>query len=189
MENVVFSIYPGNREEYKVLELAYEAGSNLIMQGMCDFPLTVTEGRIIENRHIQSSFPGLSISAYELTKYIKDKGNIFYTKKDWSEFLKDKTFSFGNRFHGNMMAFLNGIPALWIRHDARTAEMIEAMKLPWISPEELLKMKSLEELIEKCSYSALFEREYIKMSEGYIKFLEENGVEHTFKKYSNVLEK
>ena len=54
-----------------------------------------------------------------MENYIKEFGHMFYTRDKWTEFLNKENiqFSIGSRFHGNMMAFSNGIPAMWIVHD------------------------------------------------------------------------
>lgn len=178
----VLGIKPGNEIQHKLIEMAYLAGSSLILQGMDDLPLTLIYGKDIEKRHVRVKFPGLDWSANQLKQFIMNNGKIFYTRKSWSEFLinENKSFSFGSRFHGNMMAFSNGIKALWVRHDIRINEMVEAMKLPNIKKDELKNIGTVDDLIDSCCYDKSFEKNYIEMSRRYISFLERNGAEHTF---------
>ena len=54
-----------------------------------------------------------------------------------------------------MEALRNGIPALWITHDSRTAELTKYLHLPNISISDISKIKNLEELLEYCDYTDL----------------------------------
>lgn len=181
-EKVVCGVTPYNNYEHKILELAYEEQNDLVLQSMDDLPLTLLENQKIEKRHIDGRFPQLDIKPYELKTYIQKKGKIFYSRESWSEYLykQDISFAWGTRFHGNMMAFSNGIPALWIIHDARTKEMVDAMKLPHLSYKQFADIKSVLELCEKCSYDDSFKKSYREMAMRYIDFLDENKVSHTF---------
>lgn len=182
MDKTVCGITPGMKDIHKVLELAYEAKNILMLQMMTDLPLTALENKDITQQHIDSRFPNLKLSPTELKTYIRNAGKIFYTRKDWSDYLLKEhiSFAWGTRFHGNMMAFTNGIPALWVMHDARTKELIEAMNLPYITKEELMEARSVEELADKCRYEKAFWESYKKLSLQYVDFLNENGIEHTF---------
>lgn len=112
---------------------------------------------------------------------MKEYGHMFYTRKDWSKFLADRkvSFSIGSRFHGNMMAFSNGIFALGISHDVRTNELIEAMKLPYITYQELLQ-NSMDEIKDMCTYGLAFYNNYYNMGEKYIEFLNQCNIKHNF---------
>lgn len=182
MDKTVCGITPGTEDVHKVLEMAYDAKNILMLQMMTDMPLTLLEDKDITQRHIDSRFPNLKLTPAELKEYIRNSGKIFYTRKSWSEYLLKEhiSFAWGTRFHGNMMAFSNGIPALWVMHDARTKELIEAMKLPYITQEELMEARSVEELVDRCRYEKEFWESYKKLSLQYVDFLNENGVEHTF---------
>lgn len=105
---------------------------------------------------------------------------IFYTRESWSCYLRREeiTFCFGPRFHGNLMALSNGIPALWIDHDRRTGELIETMKLPHMSMEELLCADSVESLMDNCVYGKEFQENYMVLLNRYVELLNECEVEH-----------
>lgn len=106
---------------------------------------------------------------------------IFYTRESWSRYLHQEeiTFCFGPRFHGNLMALSNGIPALWVDHDKRTGELIETMKLPHVSVEKLQCADSVEKLMEdNCVYGEEFQKNYMVLLERYVDLLNECGVEH-----------
>lgn len=182
MERIVCGMTPGIKGAHKVLELAYDAKNMFVLQAMVDLPLSMMENRNIDQVHVDSRFPNTRLSREEIKLYIKRYGKIFYTRKSWSEYLREQKISFawGSRFHGNMMALSNGIPALWVVHDARTKEMTEAMSLPYITCEALMEIRSVEELIHRCKYDNAFWKSYKKMSQAYIEFLDENKINHVF---------
>ena len=91
----------------------------------------------------------------DLKEYIKKCGKIFYTANEWADFFKkgDFSFSVGSRFHGNMMALRNQIPALWVVHDMRTKELVDTLKVPNLDIDVL---KKYEELMENGDGTKLF---------------------------------
>ncbi len=96
---------------------------------------------------------------------------------------RDYSFSTGFRFHGNMKSFITGIPTVWIMHDVRTKELIEALKLPYIFEEDLDNINSISDLLPLCCYDKEFEKNYDKMGKEYVAFLEKNGIyNHNFSK-------
>lgn len=182
VEHVVINVTPGKFGEHKILEYGIKGKKDIVLQAMADMPLVLWEDRAIEERHLQRKFPGLeNISADEVKKYMKEYGHMFYTREDWSKFLIEKkvSFSIGSRFHGNMMAFSNGISALWISHDVRTNELIEAMKLPYITYHELLQ-NSMDEIKDMCTYGLAFYNNYYNMGEKYSEFLNQCNIKHNF---------
>ena len=102
---------------------------------------------------------------------------IFYTAAEWNQYICDSHFSFafGSRFHGNMMALRNKIPALWLVHDWRTLELVQYLGLPYINyySDKFRKMKYIEELFEYCDYSEVYRR-YPKLYRQYCDFIRKN---------------
>lgn len=183
LSHVAINVTPGQFGEHRLIEYGIRTKCDYILQAMSDMPLVLWESRPLEERHLQQKFPGIdNISTIDVENYIKECGHIFYTRKDWSDYLlnNEVSFSIGSRFHGNMMAFTNGIPALWIMHDARTRELIEAMNLPHIFYNEI-KNCSMGEVMEKCEYNDLFYKIYYNMTKEYVKLLEMCGVKHYFR--------
>ena len=179
----IINVTPGRTSEHKIIKYGYNRKILFMMQAMADMPLSIWEDKDIEQRHIEQKFPGLSIiQPGELKEYIKKYGNIFFTANEWSDFLRkgDFSFSVGSRFHGNMMALINDIPALWIMHDARTKELIEAMNLPYVMPDDVNKSISLEELMANCHYDDKFYTKYKELSRQYVELLNVCNVQHTF---------
>lgn len=108
-----------------------------------------------------------------------DKGgckNIFYDFDEWNKFIQknDFTFSFGTRFHGNMMALNNGVPTLWIVHDWRTLELAQYLKLPYINYyQEFQNITKPEQLLDYCDYGELY-KSYADLYKNYREFIGRN---------------
>lgn len=165
----------------KIINLSYKEDVSWIMQSVYELPGTLY-GMPIEERHILKNYPQIEMGKDELTSFIRENAHIFYTRDAWTDYLinNDISFVYGTRFHGNMMAFSSGIPALWISHDKRISEMVELMHLPYIRYEELEQINCIEELRQLCVYDDSFKEHYKDMSIEYIRFLNENHVAHTF---------
>lgn len=102
---------------------------------------------------------------------------IFFCYSKWSQYLDSPnfTFSFGSRFHGNMMALRSRIPTLWIVHDMRTLELVRTLKLPYLNyySDGWERIRYMEDLLQFCDYSEVY-KNYNKMRKEYHEFLEEN---------------
>lgn len=182
VKNICYNTNPGLGNEHKLIEMALSTKAPIILQTMSDLPLTLTEGKAIEQRLLDDRYPGAEFNVIEFEEYLRKSGHIFYNREDWSRYLiKNKvTFSTGGRFHGNMMAFSNGIPAVWIVHDKRVKELVDAMNLPFIYHNALEDMDKPDKLLGVCHYDSEFICKYEKMGGAYVKFLDQNGVRHTF---------
>ena len=181
-ERCVFNVTTMNPMESKIVRLGIQEKAPWIMQMMTELPTTALEGKEMSEREFHNSFPELGISKEELTDYMRKYGHMFFSYQEWSSYLQenDFTFSFGSRFHGNMFALRNGVPALWITHDSRTSELVNTLHLPSIDYSTFKKVTSVEELAQYCDYNA-FVNEYRKLTENYVQFLNENHLAHKFK--------
>lgn len=125
-------------------------------------------------------FSGLSHS--NISDYQRDYAKNVYSYKEWNELLSSGyTFAYGLRFHGNMMAFRNGIPTLWIVHDMRTEELTKTLSLPAVSvkSEKFKRAKTIEHLIEACDYSEFYSK-YNDNRARYLKFMAQNGITQNY---------
>lgn len=186
-KNVLVNIQGRKRNSYKMMELGMNADADILLQTMDDLPLTI-EGGDIRKDHLDTRYPNGNFNVDQLENYYKQYGKIFYDGYSWEKYLIEKkyTFATGYRFHGNMKSFITGIPTLWIMHDVRTKELIEALKLPHIFHEELEDIDSISDLLSLCQYNAEFQKRYKKMGKEYVMFLEANGIlEHNFNKYAD----
>lgn len=171
---------PENYGEYKIIQMGMKNQWDIILQMMSDMPLALWEERDITKKHIRQRFAGgVELDPCELKKYIHNCGHIFYTRAAWTEYLLKKGIDLviGSRFHGGMMALSNQIPALWVMHDMRTKEMIEVMKLPYITYEDVMRCSEYD-LYDKCEYGEKFYKNYMEMSRNYVAMLNACGVGH-----------
>ncbi len=168
------------KEQYlkNLLRKNSKEGYALIMQTMGEFPKVLYENATLLEKHSKSAFPDIDISPTELFSYIKKTGHIFFDINKWYKFLHSNTFtmSTGCRFHGNMLAFLSGIPTLWITHDNRTEELTEVLKLPAISIDKTINLNDPSQLCEYCNYDKKFYDNYKAMFFKYIEFLKANDI-------------
>lgn len=94
------------------------------------------------------AFPGLLCSTNKIIDYDDNYSKVYFNLNDWAELYSKEniSFAFGTRFHGNMVAMHNGIPALWVTHDSRTKELTDFLHLPCVPLEIINNTKYVEEL-------------------------------------------
>ena len=81
------------------------------------------------------------------------KLRTYCSVQQWMEDSARFDFSVGMRLHGNMIAFQVGVPTLWVHHDSRTRELVEAMALPGIALAEFLEnCHSIEDAYAACEF-------------------------------------
>ena len=121
-----------------------------------------------------------------IPEYIKNengKESIFFSVQEWSKWLVINNFcrAIGNRFHGNMICYLNGIPTVWCIKDMRMRELIETLGLPCIS---MNRQKNCcleyEDIFNGKMYSKYFYKKREILKGKYIDFLNENGIKNNF---------
>lgn len=101
--------------------------------------------------------------------------SMFFDVERWSAFVKDFDFSMGGRFHGNVIALWNKVPALFISPDARTEEMLRYLALPFIKTNAFDDTKPLSYYYEMADYSR-FNAEYKEKYESFSSFIEKSGL-------------
>jgi hypothetical protein len=122
-----------------------------------------------------SGFIGQSIDNEYPTK---QSGIIYKDIHSWIKCLSEYKFSYGMRFHGNMLALQHKIPSLWITHDSRTTELTSFLNLPAVSLSESIHFSGVNELYELTDYKA-FNDNYSFVFKNYSNFLSKNGLNHS----------
>lgn len=179
LKNVQITVTPASPSETKILEMGYSLNAEWLMQMSTDLIQCTENAYVPDKAAIYNSFPEISLSLHDLSSYITTKGKAFWTIDDWNHYYQSHhlSFAFGSRFHGNISALRNGIPALWITHDSRTAELIQALYLPHITQEKFMhEIKNPEQLLGYCDYSHFYQN-YPALLTNYIDFLKENYLE------------
>jgi hypothetical protein len=180
-ENVMFTVTAGSNYERKILELGMSVNAKWIMQMLTEMPEVALEGKIPDEKWMQIRFPGIKLTPEQLKEYMEQNAKMFFRINDWQDYYAKEnfTFAFGSRFHGNMSALRSGIPALWITHDSRTSELVNTLHLPHIDIKTLNNINRVEELIDLCDYEDFY-KNYESLTKEYIKFLDENNLNHKF---------
>ena len=121
----------------------------------------------------------------EVIDFINYRIQVFYEINAWQNALRNIDFAFGMRFHGNMMALQQRIPALWVTHDSRTIELTDFLQLPSIRISEVKMFKNLKQLYEMADYSK-YNQIYPQLFANYVDFLDKNGIDHVLKRFGNI---
>lgn len=81
----------------------------------------------------------------QLSEFYRRRYRLFRNIDEWITFNeRNVSFTYGSRFHVNMASLISGVPALWIIHDARTAELADILHLPAIHREEAAGLTASE---------------------------------------------
>ncbi len=117
----------------------------------------------------------------QVVKFFKENTRYFCDEPAWSTYIKTQDISIGTRFHGNLIALINGIPALTIVHDSRTMEMCTLMGIPIIHLSQVdidnFTQATLQDLVSSCSFEK-FENSYQALYKRFVGFLNENSLNH-----------
>lgn len=110
--------------------------------------------------NILSSFRYPKDQHEAMTDQLMQQLKIFFRFYEWQDFVKTLDFTYGARFHGNMMSVMHHIPALFVCHDSRTIELCEFLDLPHINVLEYdIENYAFEHMVEAADYSA-FNKNY-----------------------------
>lgn len=108
-----------------------------------------------------------------VSKKMEGKIHTFFEINEWKKFAKDFDFSIGSRFHGNVVALWNNVPALFIMIDSRMREMLEYFKLPYIQMKDFDETKGIEFYYDLADYTE-FNKKYEANYNNYLDFLKKN---------------
>ena len=151
--------------------------------------------RIEELWMMHAGMPILRRRKWNLPEYIpvdfnnrllREKRSVaFLNVPTWLEFMRGMDFSYGCNIHGNIAAYLAGVPGLVIARDLRVAELANYFEIPMVSQEELESRPSIREAYERADFSKVkagHERRFAH----YVDFLNANGLDHIFKNGGSV---
>jgi len=117
----------------------------------------------------------LGINEVSIEKKIIEKYKFFYNCDDWNNEFQNVDFTFGSRFHGNIMSVLNGKPALFLKIDSRMDEMCTFLNLPAIEFSYLQKKINVDMLYALADYTK-FNNGYANLLENFINFFQKLGI-------------
>lgn len=119
---------------------------------------------------------GSSLDPAAYYDFLRKNGRAFFDLESWDAFIRERDFSIGSRFHGNVIALTNGVPALVLVHDSRTTEMCEFARIPHL-PIGAIQNLDLRNAYEGMDLGA-YEQRYAELYRDYVAFLDANGVAH-----------
>lgn len=86
----------------------------------------------------------------QFLQHSRRMNRVYFSAPQWIEELSSLDLVIGTRLHGNMAALAAGVPGIFVPHDSRTQELIETMRLPFVSVENI--PDTLEETIGRLEF-------------------------------------
>lgn len=109
----------------------------------------------------------------------------FLNVPSWMEFMKNMDLCYGCNIHGNIAAYLAGVPGLVVAKDLRVAEIANYFEIPTIGQEEIRAKVSIIDAYERADFSKV-QANHASRFAHYVDFLNENGLDHIFKERQSV---
>ncbi len=104
----------------------------------------------------------------------------FLSVPAWLDFMRDKDFSYGCNIHGNIAAYLAGVPGLVVARDLRVAELAEYFEIPAIGQDAVAGGVSILDAYEKADFTRVQANHGLRFRH-YVDFLNANGLDHIFR--------
>ena len=108
-----------------------------------------------------------------LNKWFNTHKAMFFDVEDWRAYMSDMDFSMGCRFHGNVIALWEQVPALFITVDSRTTELCKHFSLPTMEMKDFDADKSIRYYYDLANYDE-FNKTYPNRLDEFIDFLKKN---------------
>ncbi len=122
-----------------------------------------------------------NLPQYEyFSAWLKEHKRVFFEIEPWVEWLRQFDFSMGSRFHGNVLAVMNGIPALTMVIDGRMQELTRLFRLPTMDAAEFSMDKPLAYYYDLADFTE-FNRVYPQRLAAFRDFLDKNGLREAMK--------
>jgi hypothetical protein len=137
--------------ERRLFRLSLESGGVYIQQSGGSDLIDITLGRFssVSDSAVASVAKILGWGSDDVTfrTIFPGLGRVFFDVVPWLKTVATHDLSIGTRVHGNMLGIAAGIPAIFVPHDGRTQELVETMKLPWVSQQDLSENSSLADIL------------------------------------------
>ena len=113
--NVCFNMMPGCPYNAEILSMAMREHCFYMLQSRLEFPDFIRkrmDERGKEDKIVRTYYDLPDVTLESVQKYSERYGRISWTDEMWKQIYleNDISFTFGHRFHGNMMSYLLGIP-------------------------------------------------------------------------------
>lgn len=98
----------------------------------------------------------------KVKSWLDQSRKCFFNVDEWRQYLRQKDFNIGGRFHGNVIGLWEGVPALFLTSDSRTKELCRLFSLPQLDISAFDGTKPVEYYYEMADYS-IFHSKYSKL--------------------------
>ena len=95
----------------------------------------------------------------DIQSWLGKNSHRFFDINEWRSYIRGFDLSIGARFHGNVIALWENVPALFLTSDSRTKELCEHFSLPHIDINDFDRSKPVEYYYGLADYSE-FHRNY-----------------------------
>lgn len=109
------------------------------------------------------------------SQWLSSHKQVFFEAEPWADWIRQFDFFIGSRFHGNVLAITQGIPALTMTIDARMNEMTRLFRMPTLDVQRFSMDKPLKYYYELADYTE-FNRVYPRRMADFRAFLRKNGL-------------
>ncbi len=165
------------KTELKLLRLAMELEAPYILQNeLPEMQIAAGDKEGAEGCKATLHNLGADIKLDHYLKYIMEHAKTFFRADGWAEFIARHDIVIGTRFHGNIIALSQGIPAAFIAHDSRTVELCETLRIPFIALKQFADT-DLHQIVEALDFSKM-EKHFPAVRKNLASFFEENQVPH-----------
>ena len=169
--------------EHKLVNQAMEADFDFIGQGMSAEEVLVQRYKVEGDPIPYTMFTDAALKQGLVNReryeaWVRKRFYQFSDTDAWVNHMRRYRGAYGTRFHGNMSAYLAGVPAVWISHDIRTEELCEHFRLPSVRFDDVKNGVDLETIYERMDYSECA-KVYPERYQAMVDYLDEAGVNHT----------
>jgi hypothetical protein len=174
------SFHPARMQsiENAVLRYALKRDSLFVAQDEIS-EIGLSAGEAVDPKAVTEYFLESDPSA--VVEFFKSRTRYFVDTDNWAAFIRTRALSIGTRFHGNLIALINGVPALMIVHDSRTMELCSILGVPHLhlkeGPDTANDESILADRIRSMSFGQ-FEQSYAVLYRRFVEFLLRNGLDH-----------
>lgn len=166
--------------EGELLKLSIEKGWNYVLQNE-EPELYISQGDALSDPYLLDLTTlikrfNLTTTPEIFAQHMREKYQVFFDLMSWDNYIRTFDASIGSRFHGNMIALTNEVPAVILTHDSRTTEMAELMQIPHIAVDRISALDVLE-TFKSADFDG-FETRYSELFESFADFLFKNGLDH-----------
>jgi len=165
------------RVERQLLQFAIHRGLPYVLQNeQPEMQVANGDDPALHESTIRSLAIFFETDQADLVEFYRKHGKLFFSVREWFDWIKSYDLSVGTRFHGNIAALLNGVPAIILTHDSRTRELCEFAAIPNADVSRIDDL-DVRALYDQADFD-LFEKRYGENYRSYVEFLDQNGIRH-----------